>query len=212
MGPLAGLLPMANYADQLANPNIFLSPALIRQVFPHLLVFNGIVGLLCLRWLPRMSVEYSTLVESDPEGFTRSWWTWLILWVRSVGILFIGPALEIDFDLQSKTLSLIAYIASSIAPSLLVIGSYQLAAMMWTSGRESYFEAHRIAPAERAGAPKSALMATRVVRVARSADMQSPRSELDHGGPRSNLKPALHRRFLLLLPSSMHIAAVVQTQ
>lgn len=143
--PFASLLPMTKYANQLANPHIFLSAALIRHVVPLLLIVNGSAGLFCLIWLPRVSLEYAALLESDLRPFARSWWTWLCLWVLSVCVLFIIPTIEIGFTFSSQ-LSLVAYILDLIAPSLVVFGTYKLAAMMWASERDGRSELHIVLP------------------------------------------------------------------
>ena len=141
--PFTGLLPVTKYANQLANPHIFLSAALIRHVIPLSLIVNGCVGLFCLLWLPRISLEYAALLASDLKPFARSWWTWLCLWVLSVCILFIGPTIEIGFTLPSQ-LSLATYILDVIAPPVLVCGTYKLVAMMWASERDGLSELHLI--------------------------------------------------------------------
>src|SRR5262249_45078828 len=114
--PLASFIPIALLADHVANPVLGISAALIRHLFPMLVLINTPFGLIALSY-------WRSLSEFHAHRIARSAIALLIGVyaggaILSLYILFWGPAIRLALTWPLQPMDLAGLLFGSISPAL----------------------------------------------------------------------------------------------
>ncbi len=136
--PVASVLPIALLADYAANPALGISPALIRHLFPALVIVNSIAGMIALGFSGRLSAFDRAAFAGGGRGPAMLKGLLMGLHVCGVAlaiyVLFLEPTLGVVLDWRQR-MGLFGLMLGAISPALFYFCLCRIVALMGAQRR-----------------------------------------------------------------------------
>ncbi|HEV2162147.1 MAG TPA: hypothetical protein VGR52_07955 [Stellaceae bacterium] len=124
--PVARYLPIAIYADTLANPQLNLSAILIRHVFSFLMLVSLVPGVIFFGFCKEFAASYGRSLKASRTAVKKSMYVLLFLSICSSLALFVFPVIP------SKTgMDDFWYLYGCVSPGLFFFSVPQVIAIAW---------------------------------------------------------------------------------
>lgn len=135
--PVAQFLPVAIYADKLANPQVGFSATLIRHVFSFLMLVNLVPGVIFFGICKELAAGYRGNLVVVPKKVKTSMYVFLFLGACACLSLFVLPVTKDIFNVPPGGIDAANYVWGCMSPTFLFFSVLQVIAIAWAY-RTSY--------------------------------------------------------------------------
>lgn len=115
---IAGLIPVALLADQLADPASGITADMIHHLFPLLVLVNALFGLISLAYVPSLAAHYARRIGKGPAATGTLVVVYMIVAVLSFYPLAWAPMVAILGGQPPEPMSLTSYLLAAAAPAV----------------------------------------------------------------------------------------------